>query len=114
MATAFQVLSSGLNTCANKKNADQIEAIISIIKTFKDPKVLAIEVGHNILFNGVDIEKRIIQAVADYHKQDWLAFGNGMGTMLSEISIGTQVGAKQPQYLTEAVQITKGILKGAI
>ena len=51
--------------------------------------MLAIQVGHDILFNGVDIEKRIIQAVADYSSKNWKAFGTGMGTMLSEIAIGT-------------------------
>lgn len=61
-----------------------------MVETFKDPKVLAIHLGHDILFNGVDIENRILKALGDYSSKNWLEFGKGMGAMLSEISIGTE------------------------
>lgn len=60
MATAFGVLSAGLKTCANKKNEDQINKIIKLVETFKNPETLAVHIGHDILVNGVDIEKRLV------------------------------------------------------
>jgi len=48
--------------------------------------------GHDVLFNGVNIEKRINKAVTDFKAKSWVEFGKGMGAMLSEIAIGTQVG----------------------
>lgn len=48
-------------------------------------------IGHDLLFNGVDIEKRLLTAVSDYNKKDYLSFGQQMGTMLSEIAIGTEI-----------------------
>jgi len=88
MATAFQTLSSGLKVCANEKNADQIKKILALVETFKNPETLAIHIGHDILVNGIDIEKRIVKSVGDYSKQEWKAFGNEMGTMLSEVALG--------------------------
>ena len=67
MANAFGSLSKGLKICANKKNADQIEKIVALVETFKNPEVLAIHLGHDILFNGVDIESRIVKALGDYN-----------------------------------------------
>ena len=90
MAKAFADMSNGLKTCANKKNADQIAKIAALVETFKNPETLALHVGHDILFNGVDIEKRINKAVTDYNAKSYVAFGQGLGSMLSEIAIGTQ------------------------
>jgi hypothetical protein len=87
-------MSTGLNTCANKKNADQVKRIVALVETFKNPETLALHVGHDILFNGVNIEQRINKAVTDYKAKSWLAFGKGMGAMLSEIAIGTETQAK--------------------
>jgi hypothetical protein len=89
MAKAFGDMSSGLKTCANAKNADQVERILALLETFKNPETLAIHVGHDILFNGVNLEQRINKAVTDYNSKSWKEFGNGMGSMLSEIAIGT-------------------------
>ena len=89
MAKAFGDMSAGLKTCGNKKNKDQVDRIIALVETFKNPETLALHVGHDILFNGVDIEKRINQAVTDYKAKSYVAFGKGMGAMLSEIAIGT-------------------------
>ena len=66
MAKAFTDMSMGLKTCANKKNADQVELIIAMVETFKNPETLALHVGHDVLFNGVNIEQRINAAVAAY------------------------------------------------
>jgi len=89
MANAFTNMSKGLKICANAKNGDQIARIEELIETFKNPETLAIQVGHDILFNGVNLEQRIIKAVADYNAKSYKAFGLGMGAMLSEIAIGT-------------------------
>jgi len=59
MASSLGNLSNGLKTCANKKNADQVARIVALVETFKNPETLALHMGHDILFNGVDIEKRI-------------------------------------------------------
>lgn len=91
LAKAFGDMSSGLKTCANTKNKDQVEKIISLIETFKNPETLAIHIGHDILLNGTDIEKRIVQAIADFKGQNYLQFGKGLGAMLSEIAIGTEI-----------------------
>ena len=91
MAKAFGDMSSGLKTCANKKNADQVEKILALIETFKNPETLAIHIGHDILFNGVNLESRISNSVIAYNGKKWEEFGEGMGSMLSEIAIGTQV-----------------------
>jgi hypothetical protein len=40
-----------------------------MVETFKNPEVLAIHLGHDILFNGVDIEKRVVKSVSDYKNQ---------------------------------------------
>jgi hypothetical protein len=63
MAKAFTDMSSGLKTCANKKNADQVARIVALVETFKNPETLALHMGHDILFNGVNIEARINNAV---------------------------------------------------
>jgi hypothetical protein len=117
MAKAFGDMSSGLKTCANKKNADQVERLVALVETFKSPETLAIHVGHDILFNGVNLEQRINKAVTDYNAKSWVEFGQGMGSMLSEIAIGTQTQAtlqQEPKYVTEAAQIATGLLKGAL
>jgi len=49
-------MSSGLKICANAKNADQIARIVAMVETFKNPETLALHVGHDVLFNGVNIE----------------------------------------------------------
>jgi len=116
MAKAFSDMSMGLKTCANKKNADQVEKIIAMVETFKNPETLALHVGHDVLFNGVNIEQRINAAVAAYNTEMWVEFGKEMGAMLSEIAIGTQLGQVKLQqpYATEAAQIATGLLKGAV
>jgi hypothetical protein len=116
MADSLKNLSDGLKTCANKKNADQVAKIVALVETFKNPETLALHMGHDILFNGVDIEKRINQAVTDYTAKSYVAFGQGLGSMLSEIAIGTQVGhqLEHNQYTDEASQIAVGLLKGAV
>jgi len=37
-----------------------------MVETFKNPETLALHVGHDVLFNGVNIEQRINAAVAAY------------------------------------------------
>jgi len=56
MAKAFSDMSTGIKTCANAKNADQVKRIVALVETFKNPETLAIHLGHDILFNGVDLE----------------------------------------------------------
>jgi hypothetical protein len=86
-----------------------------LVETFKNPETLALHVGHDILFNGVDIEKRINKAVTDFNTKDYKSFGQGLGAMLSEISIGTEVQLKSAKsYKTEASLIATGLLKGAV
>jgi len=117
MANAFGTLSKGLKVCANKKNADQIEKILALVETFKNPEVLAVHLGHDILFNGVDIEKRIVQAVGFYENKKWLSFGQELGSMLSEIAIGTEVmlGSKQATVDKQKIeQISLGLFEGAL
>jgi hypothetical protein len=116
MASSFKNLSDGLKTCANKKNADQVARIVALVETFKNPETLALHMGHDILFNGINIEKRINQAVTDYTAKSYVAFGQGLGSMLSEIAIGTQVGhqLETNKYVSEAAQIATGLLKGAV
>jgi len=91
-------------------------ALLAMMETFKNPETLALHVGHDILFNGVNIEKRINMAVTDYKSKSYNEFGKQMGSMLSEITIGTQVGQqlKQDTYVNEAAQIATGLLRGAV
>jgi hypothetical protein len=91
MAKAFDDMSTGIKTCANAKNADQVMRIVAMVETFKNPETLAIHLGHDILFNGVDLEARITNSIIAYDDKEWKEFGQGMGSMLSEIAIGTQV-----------------------
>jgi len=117
MAKAFGDMSLGLKTCANAKNANQIKKIEELVETFKNPETLAIHVGHDILFNGVDLEEHITNSIIAYDDQKWKEFGQGMGTMLSEIAIGTQTQAMLKQketHVSEAAQIATGLLKGAV
>jgi hypothetical protein len=89
MAKAFGDMSTGIKTCANAKNADQVKRIVALVETFKNPETLAIHLGHDILFNGVDLEQRITNSIIAYDDKEWKEFGQGMGSMLSEIAIGT-------------------------
>ena len=61
-----------------------------MVETFKNPETLALHVGHDVLFNGVNLEKRINKAVTDFNAKSWTAFGQGLGSMLSEVAIGTE------------------------
>ena len=93
MAKAFGDMSTGIKTCANKKNADQVMRIAAIIETFKNPETLAIHIGHDILFNGVDLEQEITNGIIAFDNKNYKEFGERMGKMLSEIAIGTQTQA---------------------
>ena len=120
MAKAFADMSSGLKTCANAKNADQIKKIAAILETFKNPETLAIHVGHDILFNGVNLESRINKAVTDFNAKNWTAFGKGMGAMMSEIAIGTQTqtvklgDGQTDEKRAMYEQIALGLFEGAL
>jgi len=113
-------MSSGLKTCANTKNADQAKRILAMIETFKNPETLALHVGHDILFNGVNIEKRINMAVTDFQSKSYVEFGKQMGSMLSEIAIGTQLKAQmlkdgetdEKRVMIE--QMSLGLFEGAL
>lgn len=45
--------------------------------------------GHDILVNGVDIEKRLVSAVSAYSNKKYVTFGQEMGTILAEVALGT-------------------------
>ena len=71
MSAAFETLSGAVTLCAQDKDTAEVEKIAALLKTFKDPKSMALHVGHDILFNGVDIEKHIKAAVAQYEAQNY-------------------------------------------
>jgi len=117
IAKAFNDMSAGLKTCGNAKNIDQVERLVAMVETFKNPETLALHLGHDILFNGVDIEKRINKAVTDFNAQNWLEFGRGLGNMLSEISIGTETQALGEEVDMDKVkveQISLGLFEGIL
>jgi len=120
MAKAFGDMSTGIKTCANKKNADQVMRIAAIIETFKNPETLAIHIGHDILFNGVDLEQEITNGIIAFDNKNYKEFGERMGKMLSEIAIGTQTQAvmvgdgEDDEKKVMIEQISLGLFEGAL
>lgn len=66
MSKSFETLSGAVTLCAQDKDTAEVHKIAALLKTFKDPESMALHIGHDILFNGVDIEKHIDAAVAQY------------------------------------------------
>jgi len=61
--------------CSNVKNTEQVERIIAMVETLKDPETLAIHVGHDILYNGVDLEHNINECVKAFQNKAYQTSG---------------------------------------
>ncbi len=59
--------------------------VISQLESLTNPVTLAVHVGEDILYNGVDIYHNVQGIINDYHSQDWYSFGADIGNILAEL-----------------------------
>lgn len=117
MSDALHTITGAYRLCTSATDMQQLKKVEAMLATFKNPITLAVDVYHNIEMNGSDISAHIQKASTDFAAKDYTAFGTDVGTALAEVSLG-QVSALRGESksadLTEAVDITRGILMGAI
>ena len=83
LATSLINLFQATESCP--KIYSHVVDVISQLKSLADPVTLAIHVGEDILYNGVDIYNNVQGAISDYQSQNWFAFGGDIGDILSEL-----------------------------
>lgn len=78
-----------------------------MLKSFKDPKSLAINAGKNIVVNGVDIYKEMSAAYTNYSAKEFEGFGRDIGVALALIFIGATDSSSSisPGALKSAMQL---------
>ena len=54
----FETMASGVQTCSQPKDLEELLKLKKMIVSFKDPKVFIAHVGHDLIVNGVDISRR--------------------------------------------------------
>lgn len=60
---------------------------------FKKPEDLAVEVGKNVVVNGVDIYRELSAAYTNYLGAQYEEFGRDIGVSLALVFIGSNSGA---------------------
>lgn len=117
LSDALHTITGAYKLCTADKDTKQLEKMEAMIATFKNPLTLAVDIYENIKMNGADISSHMAKASTDFASQDYTAFGTDIGAALAEVSLGkaSALGGKQTSpALTEALDITRGILMGAI
>ena len=88
MAQAFKSLAKAVTDCDSDVTKREIEIFESMLKSFEDPKSLAIKAGQNIVLNGVEIYHEISAAYTSYKVAEYENFGRDMGVAMALVFIG--------------------------
>jgi len=76
-----------MGNCENAGSID-IPLLIQMGEIFANPEQLAIQVGTDILLNGVSIYKDITDAITNFNNSDYFAFGEDIGDAFSLVFFG--------------------------
>jgi hypothetical protein len=80
---AVELIPTMLKDCSSIKN--DLETLAKMALIFEHPLTLAYTVGKNLLVNGIDIYKKISDAVTSYKSGDYYNFGKDIGEALDEV-----------------------------
>lgn len=114
LGDVFDTMASGVQTCSQPKDLEELLKLKKMIASFKDPKVFIAHVGHDLIVNGVDIFKKVSDTIGAIEGGKYEAGGMLLGDILAETFIGELEMNMQENSLQVAEEITIGILAGAV
>lgn len=96
---AISELSTTIQECeTTKADKTQFKRLEIMVKSWKHPRKLIFHVGKDLLVNGVDIFSEIADAMVQYHKKNYMAFGSDLGEAIVKTFLAQNI---LPEVQTE-------------
>lgn len=93
LGLAFSSLYESVKKCDHSIKPRHLEILAKMSDAFKKPEDLAVEMGKNVIVNGVDIYRELSAAYTNYLGKQYEAFGRDIGVSLALVFIGANSAA---------------------
>lgn len=83
LGNAVKLIPTSISTC--KAIEQDLSAVVKMAEVFSNPLSLIYHVGKNLVVNGIDIFKKIANALIAFGEADYFTFGENVGEAMSEV-----------------------------